>query len=765
MRSFTPGRLIALLIAAATLVGLAITGLASSATVLPVPPGARAGQLTLHPCTYQAENGGYPADCGTLIVPENRLSHHSRLIALPVIRIRAHSPHPLAPVFWFEGGPGVSNMNFKEADRLLSQHDVVLVGYRGADGSSVLNCPEVNDALRGSPDLLSAQTITSYSEAFAACSRRLQRSGVDLAGYTLAEQADDMEAARAALGYGRIDLIGESAGTRLEQVYMWRYPARVDRTVAIGVNPPGNYLFNGTTLDQQIEKYSALCASDPGCRARTGDLAATVQHTAARMPSRWLFLPIKSGNVRLATFLGLVYAIAGKPLTGPNTLDSWLSAAAGDPSGLWLMSVAAGLVWPTSFTWGEAAAITRADAHVAQQYYASGSGRGSIIGNPATDSLWGRGGLATGWPAEPGEDQYATPRVSTVPTLLIGGTVDFETPAQNATRELLPYLPNGHQVVLSDLGHVADFWAYEPAVGTRLLTTFYATGRVDTSGYIHHTISFSTGIGTTQTTIAKFFLAVMIGLAVLALALLAWAALRVRVKGSAGRTTSLAFRTVLALLIGVGGWFLGALLVLTFWDSVPLSDELLGILAPSAPVALALFLAWTNRDHSRGVTVAGLLAASAGAVGGGWFGFVTESGVLALFATILGAIAAGNIALLMASLAAAGGGPRRSRRDQAACRLPRRCRRGRPSARGPWPGRGRYRCRPYRCWHRRRWAATGHRRAGRTSPRCARGRPPVSRGRRRTRISRRAGRRAARTVPPCGSRTARRCPPGCPPPG
>jgi pimeloyl-ACP methyl ester carboxylesterase len=651
MKTFTLGRLIALLLAAAMLAGLAIAGLASRAAVLPVPRGAHAGQLTLHPCTYHAEDGGHPADCGTLVVPENRLSRDSRLIALPVIRIRARSPRPLAPVFWFEGGPGVSNMTFPEAGRLVGQHDVVLVGYRGVDGSSVLDCPEVTAALRNSPDLLSAQTIASYNQAFAACARRLQQSGVDLAGYTLAAQADDMEAARVALGYGRIDLIGESAGTRLEQVYMWRYPASVDRTVMIGVNPPGNYLFNGTTIDQQIAKYSALCAQDPSCRARTSDLAATVQHTVAHMPGRWLFLPIKSGNVRLATFLGLVYAISGKPLTGPNTLDSYLSAAAGNPSGLWLMSVVADLVWPTSFTWGEAAAITRADAHVAQQYYASGSGRGSIIGNPATDSLWGLGGLATAWPAEPGEDQYATPRVSTVPTLLIGGTVDFETPAQNATRELLPYLPNGHQVVLSDLGHAGDFWAYQPTVGTALLTTFYATGRVDTSGYTHHTVSFSAGVGTTQTTIATYFLAVLIGFAVLALALLAWVALRVRVKGSAGRKTSLVFRTAAPLIIGVGGWFLGALLVLTLWNSVPLGDELLAILASCVPVALALFLAWTSRDYSRGAKAAGFLAASAGAVGGGWFGFSVESGVIALVTAILGAIAAGNIALIAVSLA------------------------------------------------------------------------------------------------------------------
>jgi pimeloyl-ACP methyl ester carboxylesterase len=660
-KPFPLARVIAALLAAGTLLGLAVAGSGSGPAAISVPPGARAGQLALHPCAYATGSGSLPADCGTLIVPENRASPRSRLIALPVTRIRSRSAHPLAPVFRLNGGPGLTNMKFAQASWLAGQHDVVLVGYRGVDGSSVLSCPEVTAALRDSADLLSPQTLNAYSRAFTACAGRLQRDGVDLAGYSLAAQADDIQAARAALGYGRIDLISESAGTRLAQVYAWRYPASVDRSVMIGVNPPGNFMYNGTTIDQQIREYSAFCAADPGCRARTPDLAATVRDNAARIPGRWLFLPVKPGNVRLGTFMGLVQAVAGAPLTGPNTMDSWLSAAAGDPSGLWLMSLISDLVFPTSFTWGEAAAITRADAGAAEQYYASGKDRGTIIGNPLTDFLWGKGGLAQAWPASPGEDEYATPRRSQVPTLLVGGTVDFQTPAQNATRELLPYLPNGHQVVLSDLGHVGDFWAYEPAAGTKLLTTFYATGTVDTSGYTHHTVSFSAGIGVTQTTIAKVFLAVMLGLAVLAVALLAWAALRVRRRGAAGRKTAVAFRTALAPVIGLGGWFLGALITLALMPSVALSDELLAIIAVAIPAGLSLYLAWTSRAYGRATKAAGLLAASTGALLGGWFGFTMATGPFAIITTVIGAIEAGNLALIALDQARAGREPAAAR--------------------------------------------------------------------------------------------------------
>jgi pimeloyl-ACP methyl ester carboxylesterase len=647
-RRNTWARIAALLVTIVLLTGLAYLRVSSSPETVSVSQGAHAGQLTMHPCTYPTENGGYRADCGTLVVPENRADPRSRLIALPVIRVLARSSHPLAPIFRLNGGPGVTNMTFPDASRLAGQHDVVMVGYRGVDGSSVLNCPEVTAALKKSADFLGKASLSAYSQAFAACGQRLERDGVDLAGYTLAEQADDIEAARVALGYQRIDLLSESEGTRLAMIYAWRYPNSVDRSVMIGVNPPGNFLYSGAEIDQGIERYSALCAQEPACRARTGNLAASMQHTAAHMPGRWYFLPIKPGNVRVGTFLGLTDETAeATPLSGPMTLDSWISAAHGDPSGLWLLSAMAGLVLPTSFVWGEFASIGLADAQPAERYFGSGAGGGSIIGNPFTEFLWGAGGLAR-WPANPGENQYTSVQNSNVPTLLIGGTLDFQTPAQNATKELLPHLPNGHQVILSGLGHAEDFWAYEPSASTQLLTTFYNTGRVDTSGYTPNKVSFTTSV--TQARIAKDILAAAIGLALLAALSLLWVARRVRKHGAAGRKTSVATRTIVPLVLGLGGWFGAALVVLTLWPALSLSSELLGILAISVPIALGLYLAWTHRDWDRASKSLGLLAAVAGAVLGGWLGFTAVSGLFALVTTTIGAAAGGNLALIAVSL-------------------------------------------------------------------------------------------------------------------
>ena len=50
-----------------------------------------------------------------------------------------------------------------------------------------------------------------------------------------------MEAARAALGYDRINLLSYSYGTRVAMIYAWMYPGSIHRSAMIGVNPRGNF--------------------------------------------------------------------------------------------------------------------------------------------------------------------------------------------------------------------------------------------------------------------------------------------------------------------------------------------------------------------------------------------------------------------------------------------------------------------------------------------------------------------------------------------
>ena len=649
-RSFTPSRIVALALVAIVVGGLTYLRFAPDGGTVSVPAGAKAGDLTLEPCTYATGKGDYAADCGTLVVPENRADPGSRLIAVPVTRIRSLSADPAEPVFRLEGGPGKTNMQFSAASRFAENRDVVLVGYRGVDGSVRLDCPEVESALKHSQDILGEKSYRAYGDAYRACAERLTDDGVDLAGYGVVHQVDDLEAARKALGYDRIDLVSESAGTRTAMIYSWRHPESIHRSVMIAVNTPGNFVWNAKTTDEQIARYAEHCAKDPSCSARTDDLAASMRETAADMPDRWFFLPIKEGNVRVASFFGLMESTSeNAPISSPMTIDAWHAAADGDASGFWLQSLAADLAFPQSFVWGQYAAFASADAQVAREYLAPGRKRDSILGDAGAGFLWGGGSMADAWPATPDAAEYSRVRTSQTETLLIGGELDFATPPQVATRELLPYLESGEQIVLEGFGHTFDFWTYQPEAGTRLINAYFATGKVDDSLYEPQVVDFTPDV--TQTAIAKGVAGTLVGLALVTVLSLLLMARRVRKRGGFGRKAGAVLRSVYPIVLGLGGWFAGVLIVVTTMPSVPLGDELLAVLSVGVPIGLGIHWASVRGDRPADTRFAGFVAAMAGALVGAWLGFNATADLKALLTTIVGATAGANLAVILIDIA------------------------------------------------------------------------------------------------------------------
>ena len=527
---------------------------------------------------------------------------------MPVTRIPARSDHPREPIFILQGGPGRTNMTFDKVSRYADERDVVLVGYRGVDGSVRLDCPEVESALSHSTDLVSEQTSRAYADAFRSCANRLTGTAVDLGSYGIAQQVDDMEAARTALGYDRIDLLSESAGTRTAIIYSWRYPDSIHRSVMVGVNPPGHFLYYPGTTDEQIGRYAALCAKDDGCRARTADLSASIRQANAEIPDRWLFLPIKKGNVRIASFFGLMESVpAGAPFAGPTIVNMWLSAAEGDTSGLWFGSFIADVLFSKLFVWGQYASFARADAQAARDYFSSGGpDNGTNLGRTATTYGWGGGRLADAWPAAPDENEYSKVRTSNVETLLVGGELDFSTPPQIMTKKLLPYLPNGQQVVLPGIGHTGTFFAVQPQASSRLINTFFDTGKVDTSLYQTQSVDFTTASSFGK--MAKVFLGLAVALATLTVLSLLSMAWWVRKRGHFGTKASAALRSVYPIILGLGGFLLGTLIVLTTMPSIPIDNDLVVALSVGLPVGLGIYLAWVHRDWSAKTKTTGLAA-------------------------------------------------------------------------------------------------------------------------------------------------------------
>jgi pimeloyl-ACP methyl ester carboxylesterase len=645
-RVFTATRIVALAIIGVLAAGLVYLGLGGDEAVVSVPTGAKAGDLILHDCTYPTEAGDLPADCGTLVVAENASDPGSRLIALPVVRIRARSDDQGEPIFRLQGGPGISNMDFPPASRYSADRDVVLVGYRGVDGSERLDCPEVVSALKHSTDLTAEASFQAYAAGLRACAARFAGEGIDVTSYGLSQQVDDLEAAREALGYERINLVSESAGTRTAMIYAWRYPERIHRSVMIAANPPGNYLWDPETTDEQIARYADYCSKDPTCRARTDDLAASIRRTSTEIPERWFFLPIKEGNVRAASHFGLMDTTAeSAPLHAPMTIDSWLSAAEGDPGGFWLQSLLADFAFPTSFVWGQVASAVSLDADVAKEYFApEGQPQDSNLGYAATAFLWGGGRMSEAWPAARDTAEYGEVRPSEVETLVVNGELDFAVAPQVATEQLLPSLENGQEVILPGFGHAPDFWTYQPEANSRLINTFLASGRVDDSLYEPRPVDFTPEVSLPA--LAKGIVGTMVGFAILMVVSLLWMAHRVRTRGRFGPKAGATLRSVYPIVLGLGGWFLGLLVVLAFMPGVPLDSVLLATLSIGGPIGLGIYLAWARQDRLDRTTKWGFAAAMGAAFVGAWLGFHAGADLLALITAIVGAAVGANLLLI-----------------------------------------------------------------------------------------------------------------------
>jgi hypothetical protein len=124
------------------------------------------------------------------------------------------------------------------------------------------------------------------------------------------------------------------------------------------------------------------------------------------------------------------------------------------------------------------------------------------------------------WPTHPIPQEFSQVQPTDVETLLISGSVDFASPRQSATEELLPYLGNGEQVILRDLGHTGSFWNSQPEARAHMLNTFFDTGQADASLYTYQPLDFDVGLGWPR--LAKLLVAVVVLVPILLLVLVWW---------------------------------------------------------------------------------------------------------------------------------------------------------------------------------------------------------------------------------------------------
>jgi pimeloyl-ACP methyl ester carboxylesterase len=356
---------------------------------------------------------------------------------------------------------------------MLLSHDLVFVGYRGVDGSVVLTDKKMGKAMTGKRfPLLSDASLDAITAVMKGYFDGLEEEGIDMNHYTMMDVIDDLEYTRKILGYGKVNLLGYSYGTRLALIYSMRYPESIHRIVLAGANPPGHFYWYAEKTEQVLNRWDSICIT-----GGKGSLREAMKKALDHMPERWMCYTLNKDKIRCGTFLAL-----SQNNLAIMVFDAYFRAAAkNDYSGLYMVSLLFDMSMK-KITWGDmyskgASADMQAGFNYRNQLRASDST--TQLGPNVSLLLWGSIG-AWNYPLIP--DEYRKMRIIHTETLVVSGDLDVPTPTDFARDELMPWLPNGKQFILKNYSH-GDIQTAQSEAFDHLVTCFFETGVTDTSRF------------------------------------------------------------------------------------------------------------------------------------------------------------------------------------------------------------------------------------------------------------------------------------------
>lgn len=412
--------------------------------------------------------------CGNLTVPEERAKHNGRTIVLHVAMIKSASQTPAPdPVVYLEGGPGGSALEGIvdwAKHPILDNRDLILFDQRGTGYSEPsLNCPETGqlDEQVNGQKMSITQIEALKLKAVVACRDRLKKTGVNLAAYTTAESAADVEDLRLALGYPQWNVYGISYGTRLALDVMRDYPKGVRSVVIDSVYPPHEdaWAEGPANADRAFKVLFQTCAADISCNTAYPNLEKVFYALVAKLDAKPISMDISNsgtilinGSDLINTVFEALYSVDSIPSLPKLIYDTnrgdyglfkqYLSDQFGSASGF----DGTGMYY--SIECGEKVTFTtKAKLEVALKEYPqlANSYKGDTDNGEVIFDICAQ------WGAKPAVASENEPVKSDIPTLVMAGELDPITPpvwAETAAKTLshnyyFEYPGVGHAVTFS----------------------------------------------------------------------------------------------------------------------------------------------------------------------------------------------------------------------------------------------------------------------------------------------------------------------------
>ncbi|WP_412068790.1 alpha/beta fold hydrolase [Rubrivirga sp. IMCC43871] len=222
-------------------------------------------------------------ECGRLAVPERWGDPASPEIGLAVARVPSLSPTPAPdPVVFLNGGPGFGAVRLIRSAlahpfwrAVRAERDLILVDVRGTGASDPAFCPAENRAIAAalSRGGAAAPTEAAVADALRACRARMAAAGHDVAAYTSAAVARDLDALRHALGVAEWNLLGVSYGSRLALTALRDTPGGIRSAVLLApAVPNAPVAYSPARYTRTLGLVFERCAADRACRAAYPDL-------------------------------------------------------------------------------------------------------------------------------------------------------------------------------------------------------------------------------------------------------------------------------------------------------------------------------------------------------------------------------------------------------------------------------------------------------------------------------------------------------------
>ncbi len=418
---------------------------------------------------------------GTLEVPE-RYEGLTRILKLPVTALPARGDTRGAPIVFLHGGPGGSGLSYAQSDSgeaffsaMRDAGEVVVFDQRGGGRATP---PAIAPLSKPLPDdwLLDQAHFNELLLTEARAAKTYLEGKVDLNCYTTVENAKDLDLLRQALGVEKIKILAHSYGTHLAQAYLKQFPDRVESAVLMGTEGLAMTMKLPSTYKKQLEQITEMVKRHPNTKFDVPNFTRLLQMAVTNLDRLPLIAahPV-GGEVRLFKIggFGLMWLLRfdiGDSSDLPMFPRIVHAAWNGNVEPLMPMfrkrfaQMSSGFP-AVSFVMHEASGV-EPDRLAQIKREGEGFFFAPVVnmGTEVLDRQFGTQALGS---------EFRQPVRTSVPTLFVSGTLDSNTPP-NQAEEVRKGFSRSWHLVLRNAGHEDCLWNPD---AIKAVAAFLITGR------------------------------------------------------------------------------------------------------------------------------------------------------------------------------------------------------------------------------------------------------------------------------------------------